>query len=152
MIAALFAKWGLSWLFNSFVTIFEVIWRILAFQIGLPLGILIAGVFAAWYWQHSAVVKAVREKVVEITAKAEIESRDAIIRNNEILLEEKQKEIAEKERLLELQKYLNEVYQKSVEETNLELEKAKEELNDLRANPPAGDTVAPDSFIDSLRN
>jgi len=152
MIAALFAKWGLSWLFNGLLTAGEVLWQVLKFRVGLPFGILIAAALAAWYWQHTSVVKAVRLKIAEITAKAEIEARDAIIRNNQILLDQKQKEIDEKEQLLEIEREVNKQYEDSVTEANIEREKMEKELEELRKNPPVGDVVAPDSVFNGVRN
>jgi hypothetical protein len=151
-ITGLFAKWGLGWLLNGFVTVLEVLWRVLKFRIGLPFGVILVACIAAWYWQSSSVVRAVRAEVARITAKAELDAKDAIIKNNEILISEREKELREKNELLEIERALNEQYEQSVIETKLELEKMEKELEDVRKNPPIGDSVAPDSFINGLRN
>ena len=113
---------------------------------------ILASILGGIYIKNTAVGEAVRQTIIEITAKAELEALEHIIRNKDKLIEEQEKEIEEQRIMMELNARLMREFEEQAEIDEKELKEAMDKLDDLSNQPPPDACVVDESILNRLRN
>lgn len=124
----------------------------LSTTIKIPIILILAAILGGIYIKNTAVGEAIRQTIVEITAKAEIQALETIIRNKDKLLEEQEKLIDEQRIMMELNARLLRDLEEQVEKDEQELKEALDKLDELADLPPPEACVVDNAILDRLRN
>ena len=141
----------------SFLTVFgkgflSTLFKILSITLNIPIWLILASILGGIYIKNTAVGEAVRQTIIEITAKAELEALEHIIRNKDKLIEEQEKEIEEQRIMMELNARIMRELEEQAEIEEKELKEAMDKLDALSNQPPPDACVVDESILNRLRN
>lgn len=146
----------------SFLGILEILKKIgkilldvLLITIPIPIGVIIIAIGIGWYYKNSEVSKSVKAAITELVAGAELKARDDVIAIQNKLLNSKNKQLSELEKLTKINEETLQYFEEQSEKDKKLIESMKYNLlKSEKTNVPTTDstnTISPDVF-NRLRN
>lgn len=125
---------------------------ILKAPIKIPVGVVLACFIGFILFKNSEVANAIRKTIAEITAKAELDAMDAILKIQEALIAEKNKQLEEQTKIIKANENALKSLENQIAIDDAELKEAMDKINEISSSDEGISCSVDDAFIKRLRN
>lgn len=125
---------------------------ILKAPIKIPVGVVLACFIGFILFKNSEVANAIRKTIAEITAKAELDAMDAILKIQEALIAEKNRQLEEQTKIIKANENALKSLENQIAIDDAELKEAMDKINEISSSDEGISCSVDDAFIKRLRN